>query len=65
MVKIKDVLGTECEEQDTMIIINSLDDPVKVCKTNYEKYHKKFEDFNAGMSVLDDINELESILTVY
>ena len=62
MAKIKDVLGTECEEQDTVEILNSLNEPVMVCKNNYDKYQKMFDQLDVGLSILDDVTELENLL---
>jgi len=64
VAKIEDVLGSECDEDDAVIITNALDEETLVCRENRDNGLADFEIVESGLSILDDVDRLESMLAV-
>ncbi len=62
MVRIKDLLGTECEQTDMVIIKNALGDDTLIFKENREKGLADFKILEPALFLLDDVGRLESML---
>jgi len=64
MAKIRDVLGTKCDEDDAVTIRNALDEETLVCNENRELGLKDLELLEPAFDLLDDSDRLESMLAV-
>jgi hypothetical protein len=61
-MKIKDVLGTECEESNVVTILNAVDENTLVCKENRERGLKDLAILEPALALLDNTDELTDML---
>jgi len=64
MVKIRDILGTLCEENQIEKITDATGDTQFVCKENRAWGLETLETLDMGLTILDDVPTLERLIQV-